>query len=81
LILRRHHPPFQQISEEISSFLAENVTVPSSLISNLPHWVHEYATLPVEGIMKVLLRVYAERLRKGTAVFEDQMDTEVEDIS
>ncbi|KAG8901896.1 hypothetical protein FRB99_005016 [Tulasnella sp. 403] len=37
---------------------------------NLPCWVHEYATVPIESIMKLLLRIYAQRLRKGEAFVE-----------
>ena len=33
----------------------------------LPIWVHEYATIPIESIMKLLLEIYVRRLRRGGA--------------
>ncbi|KAG8862253.1 hypothetical protein FRB96_001832 [Tulasnella sp. 330] len=36
-----------------------------SMTRELPKWVHEYATVPIESVMKILLRIYAHRLRTG----------------
>jgi len=36
-----------------------------SVKRSLPIWVHEYATVPIESVMKILLKIYAHRLRKG----------------
>jgi len=35
---------------------------------DLPKWVHMYATVPIESIMKILLKIYVQRLRKGDNV-------------
>ncbi|KAG8964186.1 hypothetical protein FRC03_002130 [Tulasnella sp. 419] len=32
---------------------------------SLPIWVHEYATIPIESIMTLMLDIYARRLKKG----------------
>ncbi|KLO15399.1 hypothetical protein SCHPADRAFT_995885 [Schizopora paradoxa] len=37
-----------------------------NLEESLPQFVHEYATLPIEQIMKVLLKLYSKQLRSGT---------------
>ncbi|KAG9009804.1 hypothetical protein FRB93_005075 [Tulasnella sp. JGI-2019a] len=37
-----------------------------SVKRDMPKWVHEYATVPIESVMKILLRIYAHRLRKGS---------------
>jgi hypothetical protein len=34
-----------------------------NLEDSLPQYVHEYATIPIEQIMQVLLRLYSKQLR------------------
>lgn len=38
-----------------------------NLEESLPQFVHEYATLPIEQIMKVLLKLYSKQLRSGAS--------------
>lgn len=39
-----------------------------NLETALPQYVHEYATLPVEEIMKVLVKIYSKQLRTGKLI-------------
>jgi hypothetical protein len=39
-----------------------------NLEDSLPQYVHEYATIPIEQIMQVLLRLYSKQLRAGREV-------------
>ncbi|KIO30013.1 hypothetical protein M407DRAFT_242368 [Tulasnella calospora MUT 4182] len=58
-------PEFQQFDKNaIRMETIENMLGISSR-TDLPPKVHEYATIPIEGIMKLLLKVYAQRLRKA----------------
>ncbi|KAG9008371.1 hypothetical protein FRB90_008947, partial [Tulasnella sp. 427] len=66
-------PEFQQFDKNaIRMETIENMLGISSR-TDLPPKVHEYATIPIEGIMKLLLKVYAQRLRKA-GVLEDQVE-------
>ena len=37
-----------------------------NLEDSLPQYVHEYATMPTEEIMKALLKLYTKQLTKST---------------
>jgi hypothetical protein len=41
-----------------------------SLEDALPQYVHEYATVPLEEIMKALLELYSKQLRAGKGMDE-----------
>ncbi|KAG8914693.1 hypothetical protein FRC00_011419 [Tulasnella sp. 408] len=65
-------PEFQQFDKNaIRMETIENMLGISSR-TDLPPKVHEYATIPIEGIMKLLLKIYAQRLRKAGEL-EDQV--------
>ncbi|KAG8952761.1 hypothetical protein FRC04_003684 [Tulasnella sp. 424] len=69
-------PEFQQFDKNaIRMETIENMLGISSR-TDLPPKVHEYATVPIEGIMKLLLKVYAQRLRKA-GVLEDQVGKDI----
>lgn len=42
-----------------------------NLEDSLPQYVHEYATIPIEEIMQVLLRLYSKQLSSGQSGDED----------
>lgn len=46
-----------------------------SIKDSLPVWIHEYATVPIEQLMKVLLEVYIKQLKREK---EKEQENEVE---
>lgn len=57
-------PPYKLFDEEmVNQFFSRFTNI--NVKSDLPQWVHQYATVPIETAMKLLLSVYAQRLRKA----------------